>query len=80
MVRPNQIIESTESSLTFLMFAQSEEQVIRRVLILNFPREFIPKVISGEDLSSFVDDVSLVSTGVVNRYKVSVNINRIFNP
>lgn len=77
MVRPNQVIRSTEDTLTFLMFAQSEQQVVRRVLTLNFPSKFIPKVLKQEDLSEYIEDVTVATKGMVNRYQVTVDLEVI---
>lgn len=79
MVRPNQIISSTSNTLTFLMFARSEPQVKRRVLLLNFPGKMIPAVLKREDLDQYIRNVELATEGMVNRYKVTVNVGAVNN-
>lgn len=78
MVRPNQIIASNiqNGELTFIMFARTEEQVKRRVLLLNFPSLGLQALTNPDD---FVTNVQLVTEGMVNRYAVTVNTNAISN-
>lgn len=76
MVRPNQIIssDSEEGTLTFIMFARSEDMVKRRVLFLNFPRS-APRVLLGsKEVDDFVEEVQPVTEGMVNRYAVTLNV------
>lgn len=77
MVRPNQIVETGDGTLTFLMFARSESQVKRRVLLLNFPRAYTQKVINREPLDKYVTKTELVTEGRVNRYKVTVDLTEV---
>lgn len=77
MVRPNQVIRSSETTLTFLMFGRSQNQVVRRVLMLNFPGTFVPKVLKGENLNKYIQDVTLATEGLVNRYQVTVDLSTI---
>lgn len=79
MVRPNQIIRSdtARGRLTFLMFAQSEEQVKRRVVFTNFPKTVITTRTGETSIDDIVENVELVSDGVTNRYAVTVNTNEI---
>jgi len=76
MVRPNQIIASTDTTLTFLMFARSEKQVKRRVMLLNFPGLAIQLLKRGS-LDQYVEGVELVTEGIVNRYEVTVDIEAV---
>jgi len=79
MVRPNQIIRSdtARGRLTFLMFAQSEAQVKRRVVFTNFPKTVITTRTGETSIDDIVENVELVSDGVTNRYAVTVNTNEI---
>lgn len=79
MVRPNQIIQATEDTFTFLMFARSESQVKRRVLLLNFPGKILPAILRGDDLDRFITEVTLQTEGIVNRYRVTVDLEEIQN-
>lgn len=80
MVRPNQIISSDleVGQFTFAMFARSESQVKRRVLLLNFPGIFVMETVLGDQqVDEFITNVRLISTGAVNRYAVAVDLNKI---
>lgn len=77
MVRPNQIIKSEGSNLTFLMFAQSENQVKRRVVALNFPGQFIMNLGDEDYVDEVVTNVELATQGMVNRYKVTLDTSRL---
>lgn len=76
MVRPNQIIKSTDTTLTFLMFARSNQQVKRRVLLLNFPGKAV-RLILQDDIDNVIENVSIRTEGAVNRYNVTVNTDEI---
>lgn len=78
MVRPNQIIQSDieNGTLTFIMFARSEEQVARRVLLLNFPGKGLKALIEGRK-DEIVKDVQLLTEAMVNRYAVTLNTGEI---
>lgn len=73
MVRPNQIIQRSGTELTFIMFARSEKAVARRVLLLNFPGKAIK---SGLD-DRAVEEVEVLSEGMVSRYAVTIDIERL---
>lgn len=79
MVRPNQIISSDikNGKLTFIMFARDESTVKRRVALLNFPGKFIMNLGNSSYVDQVVDNVELVSEGMVNRYAVTLNLNRL---
>lgn len=78
MVRPNQIIESNieENELTFIMFARTEKQVKRRVLLLNFPSLGLQAI---KNPDKFVKRIQLVTEGMVNRWAVTVDTERVNN-
>lgn len=74
MVRPNQIIQREGSELTFLMFARSENQVSRRVVMLNFPGVYLRKVVLGDvAIGDLVTEVEKITEGTVNRYAVTLD-------
>jgi len=73
MVRPNQIIKSEGDELTFLMFAQSENAVKRRVLFINFPSKAVDVLLRDETVDQHISNVELATEGRVNRYKVTVD-------
>lgn len=77
MVRPNQIIDATTESFTFIMFARNESTVKRRVLILNFPSVFIPKTLIREDLDKYINSVEIMTEGEIKRYAVEVDITNL---
>lgn len=79
MVRPNQIIASDidDNSLTFIIFAQSQKQAARRVMMVNFPVASIPLIVSGTGLTDPVTETRVVSEGTVNRYAVTVDTSRL---
>jgi len=78
MVRPNQIIKSDveKGTLTFIMFARSEEQVSRRVLLMNFPVNGFKALIQGRK-DEIVENIQLFNEGIVNRYAVTINTREI---
>lgn len=59
------------------MFARSKKQVKRRVLLLNFPGKILPILIEGGDLDKFIRKVETQTEGIVNRYRVTVDLNEI---
>lgn len=73
MVRPNQILSRSGKELTFIMFARSESQVKRRVVALNFPGKYLMSGLSTDA----VTNVEVISEGGVNRYAVTVDIERL---
>lgn len=79
MVRPNQIVEfdSERGEITFLMFAQNESQVERRVLWINFPGTILRTVLQGDKISDFIKETKLITEGMVNRYAVTVDSRKI---
>lgn len=79
MVRPNQVIRSdpARGRFTFIMFAQTEGQVKRRVVFANYPKTIITTRIGDTSIDDIVENVELVSDGVANRYAVTVNTNEI---
>ena len=79
MVRPNQIIDSTSSTLTFLLPAQNKKQAKRRAVLLNFPGVAIPVVLKRDSFNQYVESVEVVTKGLINRYKVTVNTESINN-
>lgn len=78
MVRPNQIIDSNieTGELTFIMFAMTEEQVARRVLLMNFPFKGMRVLMQGRK-DEVVEDVEIFKEGIVNRYAVTLNTREI---
>jgi hypothetical protein len=76
MVRPNQIINSNidGGELTFIMFAQSEKQVKRRVVLINFPMRISSIVFGDKTADDYVTETKLISEGNVNRYAVTVEL------
>lgn len=79
MVRPNQIVDFSieDKTATFLMFAMSENVVKRRVILLNFPSKIRDIVLGEMAPDDFITDVELVTSGVVNRYAVTVDLGEI---
>lgn len=81
MVRPNQVISSNldQNELTFIMFAQSEQQVKRRVLFLNFPSVIIPVMLGDAEIDDFIAQIQLVTEGMVNRWAVTIDAGVVNN-
>lgn len=78
MVRPNQIVSKDESELSFIMFARSEDQVKRRVLMLNFPYAYFSDILMGDlETSDVITKVELLMESNVNRYVVTVDVDEI---
>lgn len=79
MVRPNQIISSDidKGELTFIMFAMSEPQIKRRVVALNFPGFYLRSTLKGDTPTDIVKDVRVVSSGMVNRYAVTIDTTKM---
>lgn len=79
MVRPNQIIKSNldNGELTFLMFARSESQVKRRVLLINFPSVAADLLMSDASVDDYISNVRQVTSGRVNRYAVTVDTDAL---
>jgi len=78
MVRPNQIISSDveKGTLTFIMFAMTEEQVARRVLLMNFPVKGVKALLEGRK-DEIVENVEVFKEGMINRYAVTLNTGKI---
>jgi len=79
MVRPNQVIASDTSAgtLTFIMFGRSPAQAEKRVLALNFPGKYARMRLEGSDPTQYVEGVKQVTSGMVNRYAVTINASGI---
>jgi len=56
------------------MFAQSEKQVKRRVVLINFPMRISSIVFGDKTADDYVTETKLILEGNVNRYAVTVEL------
>ena len=77
MVRPNQIVDRDGSKLSFMLFAQSEDQAARRALVVNFPRTLFSLVFGDLEVDNVVSNTELLTEGMVNRYIITVDTSQL---